>query len=295
MMRVDLWLADADARPLDAFRYRATASALGGGTAHVRCEHTPVHYRRTAELMRDGLDDVFLTSTTRGTVLRHAGGDTIVPPGGIALLSKARLHEGITPRGGVSTCIQAPRAALTRLLPALEEAPLRVFVPGAPGTPQAALALGYGGLLAQGNLPPAALRGAVAHLHELMAGALDPGHDTCLPPEREAADAPRLALIQHSIRARLGDAALSLEAIARLHHTTPRQVQRLFARQDSSFSGFLREARMQRARALLTDPREGRRRVLEIALDCGFDDIPAFSRAFRRRFGMTPSEARHES
>lgn len=35
MMRVDLWLADADARPLDAFRYRA-ASALGGGIAHVR-------------------------------------------------------------------------------------------------------------------------------------------------------------------------------------------------------------------------------------------------------------------
>jgi len=29
-----------------------------------------------------------------------------------------------------------------------------------------------------------------------------------------------------------------------------------------------------------------------VQLDCGFRDAPTFNRAFRRRFGMTPTELR---
>ena len=170
---------------------------------------------------------------------------------------------------------------------------MHIFMPGAPGAGSAELALSYASLLTrQGTLAGAPLASAVAHLHELMASAIGAHRANGMPPERPSVDTPRLALIQQSIRARLGDATLSLETIARLHHTTPRQIQRLFARQGESFSAFLSEERMSRAHAQLTSPRHNHRRVLEIALDCGFDDIPAFSRAFRRRFGMTPSEAR---
>jgi len=291
LMRVDLEPADAEARPIEAFGYNAAVSTLAEGTAYAHVHHTPVHYRRTAALMRDGLDDVFLSSThgRGGCVLRdHRGREVEVPSGGIALLSKARLHEGITPWGGTSVCIQVPRAALALLLPGLEEAPMQVFAPGAPGAASAALALAYAGLVAgQPGLAGAPLAGSVAHLHELLAAAIAP---------RQAADqtqgVPLLAVIQRDIRARLGQPGLHLAAIARLHHLTPRQVQRLFGQQGQSFSAFLAEARMQRAHALLTDPAQRHRRVLHIALDSGFNDIPAFSRAFRRRFGITPSEAR---
>ena len=111
--------------------------------------------------------------------------------------------------------------------------------------------------------------------------------------EHEAQAAPRLALIQRDIQARLDWPQLSLAHIARLHHLTPRQVQRLFARQGTGFREYVSAARLDRARAQLADPAQRHRRVLEIALDCGFDDVSAFSQAFRRRFGMTPSEARH--
>ena len=298
LMRVDLLPADADARPIEAFRYDAAVSTLGSSAAYARVRHTPVHYRRTAELMHDGLDDLFLTTTYSrgGYVLRDRQGDIAVPSGGIALLSKARLHDGITPWGGISTCIQVPRAALARLLPRLEEAPLHIFTPGTPGADSAALALAYAGLLAsQGVLAGAPLTSAIGHLHELMAGAIAPRHAASLPPDGDARQAPRLTLIQRDILARLDQPGLSLAAIARLHHLTPRQVQRLFAQQGESFSTFLTEARMQRARATLADPAQHHRRVLEIALDNGFDDISAFSRAFRRHYGMTPSEAREHS
>lgn len=51
-------------------------------------------------------------------------------------------------------------------------------------------------------------------------------------------------------------------------------------------------ARLDRAHAMLADPGQRHRRVLEIALDSGFDDVSAFSRAFRRHFGLTPSDVR---
>jgi AraC-like DNA-binding protein len=57
----------------------------------------------------------------------------------------------------------------------------------------------------------------------------------------------------------------------------------------------VRDARLERARAALADPAQRHRRVLAIALESGFDDFSAFSRAFRRRFGMTPSEVRGAS
>jgi AraC-like DNA-binding protein len=35
--------------------------------------------------------------------------------------------------------------------------------------------------------------------------------------------------------------------------------------------------------------------ISDVAMLCGFTDIPTFTRMFRRRFGMTPSDARQGS
>lgn len=161
------------------------------------------------------------------------------------------------------------------------------------GMPGAALALGYAQLLAQQPVIPAALRSeAAAHLRDLLAGIIHPAVPAALPPEQVAVDVSRLALIERDILSRIDQPQLSLALIARLHHLTPRQVQRLFARKGTCFSDFLSSARLNRAHAMLADPGQRSRRVLEIALDSGFDDVSAFSRAFRRHFGLTPSEVR---
>jgi AraC-like DNA-binding protein len=111
-------------------------------------------------------------------------------------------------------------------------------------------------------------------------------------PGGNALDVPRLALIRRDILARLTQPELNLAQIARLHHLTPRQVQRLFAREGTCFSDYVRDARLDHVRAALADPRQRHRRVLQIVLDNGFDDFSAFSRAFKRRFGTTPTEIR---
>ena len=38
--------------------------------------------------------------------------------------------------------------------------------------------------------------------------------------------------------------------------------------------------------------RVSERRISDIAFDCGFNDLSYFNRAFRKRFGATPSELR---
>ncbi|MNL61636.1 DNA-binding transcriptional activator FeaR [compost metagenome] len=69
-------------------------------------------------------------------------------------------------------------------------------------------------------------------------------------------------------------------------------MQRLFAQEGTCFSDYLRDARLQRAHAMLADPRHSRRRVLEIAFDCGFADITTFNRTFRQRYGVAPTQVR---
>ncbi|HMK68642.1 MAG TPA: helix-turn-helix transcriptional regulator, partial [Stellaceae bacterium] len=71
-----------------------------------------------------------------------------------------------------------------------------------------------------------------------------------------------------------------------------KQVQRTFERNGKTFTEFVREQRLLRASRLLTTPANGRRKIAEIALDAGFGDLSYFNRAFRDRFGMTPSEWR---
>ena len=59
-----------------------------------------------------------------------------------------------------------------------------------------------------------------------------------------------------------------------------------------NFSDFLHVHRLNEASRRLRDPEQRRVPVLTIALDVGYASIGPFNRAFRERFGVTPSEYR---
>jgi AraC-like DNA-binding protein len=56
-----------------------------------------------------------------------------------------------------------------------------------------------------------------------------------------------------------------------------------------NFNDFLHQYRLQEAAARLTTEDLP---ILSIALECGYGSIGPFNRAFRQRFGMTPTEYR---
>jgi len=59
-----------------------------------------------------------------------------------------------------------------------------------------------------------------------------------------------------------------------------------------NFNEFLHDYRLREAAARLRDPAENRLPVLSIALDCGYGSIGPFNRAFKARFGVTPTQYR---
>ncbi len=59
-----------------------------------------------------------------------------------------------------------------------------------------------------------------------------------------------------------------------------------------NFAAFLAEHRLAEAAARLADTAQGRVPITTIAYDCGFASLGPFNRAFRQRFGVTPSAYR---
>src|SRR6185437_11976099 len=79
------------------------------------------------------------------------------------------------------------------------------------------------------------------------------------------------------------------------HRLSSRYVRMLFATGGTSFSQFVREERLTRARSMLVSPRFRDRRISDIAYEVGFNDLSYFNRSFRRRFGCSPGELRDDS
>ena len=59
-----------------------------------------------------------------------------------------------------------------------------------------------------------------------------------------------------------------------------------------NFSAFLNARRIPDAKAVLADPDNAKRQVLQIALDLGYGSIAPFNRAFKEATGQTPTEFR---
>ncbi|NVZ71915.1 helix-turn-helix domain-containing protein [Pseudomonas costantinii] len=100
-----------------------------------------------------------------------------------------------------------------------------------------------------------------------------------------------LAAKQH-IQEHLDDPSLSCEQVAAAAGISSRHLARLFAQEGGAPSRYLQEKRLERARQLLASPRGSRLDIAEIAYRHGFSSQAHFARAFKGRFGMTPSEAR---
>ena len=71
-----------------------------------------------------------------------------------------------------------------------------------------------------------------------------------------------------------------------------RYVQHLFQLYGVTFTNFVLEQRLLSAYRLLREPTSKSRKISDIATAAGFSDISYFNRAFRARFGATPTDIR---
>ncbi|MEO1234206.1 MAG: AraC family transcriptional regulator [Myxococcota bacterium] len=100
------------------------------------------------------------------------------------------------------------------------------------------------------------------------------------------ASARRVREVQDHVRQNL-HADLGLEALAELAGVSRFHFARIFkAHAGETLNRFVRRARLERAAALMRARPE--RRLLEVALDAGFDSAADFSRVFRQHYGIAP-------
>ncbi|MFD7689287.1 helix-turn-helix domain-containing protein [Streptomyces sp. NPDC059781] len=102
-----------------------------------------------------------------------------------------------------------------------------------------------------------------------------------------------LARIDAFITHNLSDPELSPATTAAHHHISVRLLHALFEEEPETVGATIRRRRLERTRADLADPRLRHRTIGEIALRWGFRHPADFSRAFRRAYGISPSDFRH--
>lgn len=125
--------------------------------------------------------------------------------------------------------------------------------------------------------------------------------ETTLAPVNRGADWRRgdyrkatLSRISQFVEARLQDPDLTPGRVAELLKLPPRYLHKLFAAEGTSVGRYIRDERLVRTAAALTDPKRSGASITEIAFQHGFKDLGHFSRLFRARFGVPPSDYRVE-
>ncbi|MFI6937252.1 helix-turn-helix domain-containing protein [Streptomyces sp. NPDC050287] len=102
--------------------------------------------------------------------------------------------------------------------------------------------------------------------------------------------APALAQAAKNLAdSRLAEPQLSPAMLARELNVSLRTLHRAFAETGESVTAYIRDRRLEEARLALT-ARSGRLSVSELAAHWQFADSSHFIRAFKKRYGQTPTE-----
>ncbi|HLG80772.1 MAG TPA: helix-turn-helix transcriptional regulator [Bradyrhizobium sp.] len=238
-------------------------------------------------------DDPFLMICLAGGDLNVSfrGEHAIQAPGSCFLGSPDRMGTLEAPQRTEILSIRLRRKLLEPLVPGLSDRLSRL---AAPNSQALRLLLGYiESLDSEQTIAGAELSFAVtSHVHELAALIFNDGGDP-RRPDAAGVRAGRLASMKDDILRRVGQNSLSVSEIARSQQISERYIRELFASEGTTFTDFVREARLAHAQRMLTDPREADRPIHAIAYESGFGDLSYFNRVFRQRYGMTPSEARN--
>jgi AraC-like DNA-binding protein len=95
-----------------------------------------------------------------------------------------------------------------------------------------------------------------------------------------------------ALEAHLDDEPFNIVNFARGQGISVRTLQRLFNRHQTTPSRWMLERRLERIAGQLRAPAYAARSITDIALSAGFNDLGHFNRAFRARYGMSPSQWR---
>jgi AraC-like DNA-binding protein len=237
-------------------------------------------------------DDVVLNVTRTGErTVRQRGREAEVVAGEAILTTTADPGVVSVPCASQLFSLRLSRAALR---PAVADFDACLLRPVPRDNPALRLLTAYVDTLLASDIPavPVLLDRVVAHIQDLVALTLGANQDAFAIAQGRGVRAARLQAIESEIAKNLDNEDLSPGLVAARLGVTPRYVHLLLEETGKSFTQHVVERRLERAAALLRDPQWQCCKIAEIAAEVGFGDLSYFNRAFRRRYGATPSDMR---
>jgi AraC-like DNA-binding protein len=281
-----------DIEPLSDLPFCAEATLWAvPGLRTVECAGSDARLQRTPAMVAEADDSIGLVvNLGRRAMASQRGRDMVLGAG-----DAVPIHSNDTAvvTGMRHLGMLVPRAALASRVSDIDDATTR---PIPHGTEALRLLISYVSLVKENFVlaTPKLRRTTLSHIYDLMALALSPDR-TAGEVGLSAIAAARLGLAVRHITEGFDEPDLTVAAVARRLHISPRYLQRLLETTGTSFTARVNELRLQRAFTLLTEAHGGGRRISDVALQVGFSDISHFNRLFRARFGDTPSGVRTET
>jgi AraC-like DNA-binding protein len=247
--------------------------------------------RRTRALLDSETDDAALIVNMRGRhLIEQCGREIALGEGEAVLVSWTEPSRLTHLPPSEALALRFPRTRLAPLLPGPDARYMRPIR----GGEALDLLMRYVALAwdepTTGS--PQLQRLMASHIYDLMAVLIGATLDAARMAQLGGLQAARLVAIKEDIERSLDRASLCVAAVAGRHGCTPRCVQRLFEAEGTTFTAYVLGRRLARAHGLLTDPRHATGKIIAVAHACGFGDVSYFNRAFRRQFGLAPSDVR---
>jgi AraC-like DNA-binding protein len=277
-------------RPFSAHSTFASVGELG----LARFEGTLDRFARTARQAAADARGDFLVGLGRRSLIAisQRGREAVLRPGGLSIYTNAEAYACRTDGENAWSGVCVPRQRLLDHVANADDLIGTSFDPSRPAIRHLRRYVEF--LFASDEIgeDPVLAERTGEVLLDLVVLALGASGDAADIARGRGLRAARATEIAAEIKANFAYAAFSAHQVALKLGLSPRYVQALMQETGLGFTARVMELRLQKARAMLSDPRHDRLRISEIALACGFNEVSYFNRCFRRRFGETPTQYR---
>ena len=226
--------------------------------------------------------------------IRQASRRALLAPGEWGVYDTTRPYEVDVDDNAHFLVMQVPGRQVQAWEPYMQNAVARVFS-ARQGCGRMAMDLLRVALGEHAHLSESAARDAANAVMQMMGLDISERAGGRADQEQAGLRQAQLRRVQQHILENLHDPELSPAMAAAALRVSRRYLYNLFAQASTTPADFILSARLERCRDMLCDAAQAARQIGDIAFRYGFSDAARFSHAFRRRYGVSPSEYRRRA
>ncbi|MFD5268113.1 helix-turn-helix domain-containing protein [Streptomyces sp. NPDC058335] len=265
------------------------------GSLQVATEQSdPVKVVRTPQgAATDGRAYIFARIQLEGSaVLSQDGRSARLAPGVLAFYDASRPFTLVLPEPHRARVLMVPRPMLRLGEPEVRRLTARA-IGETPDGPTALILPLLSGLAREiGTASPLVRERLARTLADLLSTLAEELLDTDPRAVSVSGAETILDRIKASIETRIGEPELSPRMIADEHHISLRYLHKLFHAQGTTVIGWVRQRRLEGCSAELARPGAAHLTISAVAARWGFTSPSHFNRAFRKAYGMSPTQWR---